>query len=633
MLIELQDLGKSFGEHEVLCGVSARVERGDRIGIIGANGTGKTTLLRILCGESQPDAGTAAFASNLTVGYLEQAGRLEPDKDVYETMRLAFAPALAALAEQETLQKRLATATETERPGIEAAIAHDMAVIDAMDAYNMDTQIKKVLSGMGFPADTWQKKAGVLSGGEQTRLRLARLLLERPDILILDEPTNHLDLETMEWLETYLKTYRGAVLVVSHDRYFLDAVCTRIWELAGKTILTYKGNYSAYLPQREAADERQQKLHDAAVEKAAKLQDYIDRNLVRASTTKMAQSRRKQLEKLEIVDAPERQGRELSFRFEYDIEPYDELVILKGLSIRIGTRTLLEPLDYTVHRGDKLVIAGPNGAGKSTLLQVLDGKRRPSGGMVRLGTGAKPGIFTQQQARRTGRVIDAIWNQYPRFTELDVRSHLARFGYRGEEVFKDCATLSGGELARLRFAELALERPNLLFLDEPTNHLDIYMRESLTQALAAYTGTLLLVTHDRYLMQTLGCPILYLEDGKATFYRDFEALRQKDTAPAAKPAAAPAAERRGGYGKEQRRRKAELRSAIKALETEIEDLGATIMALEQDINDPDVLRDHLLLRDKCDALDDARFRQQECFDQWEKKSGELEAIEAEEAAV
>ena len=579
------------------------------------------------------DAGTAAFASNLTVGYLEQAGRLEPDKDVYETMRLAFAPALAALAEQETLQKRLATATETERPGIEAAIAHDMAVIDAMDAYNMDTQIKKVLSGMGFPADTWQKKAGVLSGGEQTRLRLARLLLERPDILILDEPTNHLDLETMEWLETYLKTYRGAVLVVSHDRYFLDAVCTRIWELAGKTILTYKGNYSAYLPQREAADERQQKLHDAAVEKAAKLQDYIDRNLVRASTTKMAQSRRKQLEKLEIVDAPERQGRELSFRFEYDIEPYDELVILKGLSIRIGTRTLLEPLDYTVHRGDKLVIAGPNGAGKSTLLQVLDGKRRPSGGMVRLGTGAKPGIFTQQQARRTGRVIDAIWNQYPRFTELDVRSHLARFGYRGEEVFKDCATLSGGELARLRFAELALERPNLLFLDEPTNHLDIYMRESLTQALAAYTGTLLLVTHDRYLMQTLGCPILYLEDGKATFYRDFEALRQKDTAPAAKPAAAPAAERRGGYGKEQRRRKAELRSAIKALETEIEDLGATIMALEQDINDPDVLRDHLLLRDKCDALDDARFRQQECFDEWEKKSGELEAIEAEEAAV
>ena len=490
MLLELQNLGKSFGEHEVLHDVTAGVERGDRIGIIGANGTGKTTLLRILCGESLPDAGDAAFGTGVTTGYLEQNARLDPALDVYATMKLVFTPALDAMQQMEGLQKQLAA--DPHNAELTDKIAHCTAVVDAMDAYNMDTQIKKVLNGMGFPADTWTKAAGVLSGGEQTRLRLARLLLERPDLLILDEPTNHLDLETMEWLENYLKAYRGAVLVVSHDRYFLDAVCTRIWELRGKSIKTYRGNYSAYLPQREAADERQQKLHDAAVEKAAKLQDYVDRNLVRASTTKMAQSRRRQLEKLEIVEAPAAEAWELNFRFEYDIEPYDELVIMKNLSVHIGERTLIDALDYVVHRGDKLVIAGPNGAGKSTLLQVLDGKRRPSGGMVRLGSGAKPGIFTQQQARRAGRVMDAIWNQYPRFTELEVRSHLARFGYRGEEVFKDCASLSGGELARLRFAELALERPNLMFLDEPTNHLDIYMRESLTQALAAYTGTLLL---------------------------------------------------------------------------------------------------------------------------------------------
>ncbi len=634
MLIELKDLGKSFGEHEVLAHVTAQAEKGDRIGIIGANGTGKTTLLRILCGELSPDAGEAAFARGAAVGYLEQNGRLEPGRTVYETMRQAFSPALSAMREQEALQKQLAAAPAGQAGYIEEQITRCIAVIDAMDAYNMDTQIRKVLNGMAFPEEAWQKPAGVLSGGEQTRLRLARLLLERPDVLILDEPTNHLDLATMDWLESYLKTYRGAVLVVSHDRYFLDAVCTRIWEVAGKTVLTYRGNYSAYLPQREAADERQQKLHDAAVEKAAKLQDYIDRNLVRASTTKMAQSRRKQLEKLEIVDAPERPGRGLNFRFEYDIEPYDELVIMKGLTVRIGERTLLDALDYTVHRGDKLVIAGPNGAGKSTLLQVLDGKRRPSGGMVRLGAGAKAGIFTQQQVRRAGRVIDAIWNQYPRFTELEVRSHLARFGYRGEQVFKDCATLSGGEAARLRFAELALERPNLMFLDEPTNHLDIYMRESLTQALAAYTGTLLLVTHDRYLMQTLGCPILYLEDGKATFYRDFAALHAQDTAPAPTPApAAPVAKEpaRGGYGKEQRRRRAELRQKIRALENEIEELGAHIVELENELNDPEVLRDHLLVRDKCDELDDTRFRQQEKFDEWEKLGEELERLEAEAA--
>lgn len=627
MLLELQNLGKSFGEHEVLHDVTAGVERGDRIGIIGANGTGKTTLLRILCGESLPDAGDAAFGTGVTTGYLEQNARLDPTLDVYATMKLVFTPALDAMQQMEGLQKQLAA--DPHNAELTDKIAHCTAVVDAMDAYNMDTQIKKVLNGMGFPADTWTKAAGVLSGGEQTRLRLARLLLERPDLLILDEPTNHLDLETMEWLENYLKAYRGAVLVVSHDRYFLDAVCTRIWELRGKSIKTYRGNYSAYLPQREAADERQQKLHDAAVEKAAKLQDYVDRNLVRASTTKMAQSRRRQLEKLEIVEAPTAEAWELNFRFEYDIEPYDELVIMKGLTIRIGERTLLEALDYVVHRGDKLIIAGPNGTGKSTLLQVLDGKRRPSDGMVRLGTGAKPGIFVQQQARRAGRVIDAIWNQYPRFTELEVRSHLARFGYRGEEVFKDCATLSGGEMARLRFAELALERPNLMFLDEPTNHLDIFMRETLTDALSAYTGTLLLVTHDRYLMQTLGCPILYLEDGKATFYQNFQKLHDRDTSKQPEPAKQEDKPQKAGYGKEQRRRRAEVRTRLKALETEIEELGAHIVELENEINDPEVLRDHLLLRDKCDELDDSRFHQQELYDEWEKLAEEQDRMDAE----
>ena len=629
MLIHLEKLGKSFGEKVVLHDVSASVEKEDRIGIVGQNGAGKTTLLKILTGVYTDYDGEFSVTHGVTLGYLEQNAKLDVTLDIYGEMRSSFAPVLDAMARMQILEKKMAASPD------DAALLekHDelQNIIDAADGYNMDVNIKKVLSGMGFAQDTWSKNVGVLSGGELTRLRLAKLLLEKPDVLILDEPTNHLDFATMEWLENYLKGYSGAVLVVSHDRYFLDNVCTRIWEVSFQTMTTYKGNFSAYLPQKEAADALRQKQHDADVALAEKLQDYIDRNLVRASTTKMAQSRRKQLEKLEIVEAPTAEAYELNFRFEYDIEPYDELVIMKNLTVRIGERTLIDALDYTVHRGDKLVIAGPNGTGKSTLLQVLDGKRRPSGGMVRLGSGAKPGVFTQQQAKRAGRVIDAIWNQYPRFTELEVRSHLARFGYRGEEVFKDCAALSGGELARLRFAELALERPNLMFLDEPTNHLDIYMRESLTQALATYTGTLLLVTHDRYLMQTLGCPILYLEDGKATFYPNFAALQNRDNGKTQEQQKAEDTVKKQAYGKEQRKRRAEVRARIKAVENQIEELGAHIVELENEINDPEVLRDHLLLRDKCDELDDTRFHQQELYDEWEKLAEEQEAFEAEDA--
>ena len=627
MLIHLEKLGKSFGEKIVLHDVTASVEREDRIGIVGQNGAGKTTLLKILTGEYTDYEGEFSVTHGVTLGYLEQNAKLDPTLDIYGEMRSCFAHVLDAMAQMQILERRMAASPE------DASLLeqHDALqnIIDAADGYNMDVNIKKVLSGMGFAQDTWTKNIAVLSGGELTRLRLAKLLLEKPDVLILDEPTNHLDFATMEWLENYLKSYSGAVLVVSHDRYFLDNICTRIWEVSFQTMTTYKGNFSAYLPQKEAADALRQKQHDADVALAEKLQDYVDRNLVRASTTKMAQSRRKQLEKLEITEAPQAEAHQLNFRFEYDIEPYDELVIMKGLTIRIGERTLLEALDYVVHRGDKLIIAGPNGTGKSTLLQVLDGKRRPSGGMVRLGTGAKPGIFVQQQTRRAGRVIDAIWNQYPRFTELEVRSHLARFGYRGEEVFKDCATLSGGEMARLRFAELALERPNLMFLDEPTNHLDIFMRETLTDALSAYTGTLLLVTHDRYLMQTLGCPILYLEDGKATFYQNFQKLHDRDTSKQPEPAKQEDKPQKAGYGKEQRRRRAEVRTRLKALETEIEELGAHIVELENEINDPEVLRDHLLLRDKCDELDDSRFHQQELYDEWEKLAEEQDRMDAE----
>ena len=629
MLLTIQNIQKYFGAELCLRNISCVLDAQDRAGIIGENGAGKTTLIKIITGELYSDDGIVTLAHGATVGYLEQNSVLDPACTVYREMENAFRSVLDAMDEMKRLERQMA-----ECPGDHMLLerhAQLSAVVDAADGYNMDTQIKKILNGMAFPAPDYQKSVAVLSGGEHTRLCLAKLLLQKPDLLILDEPTNHLDFETMEWLESYLKTYPGAILVVSHDRYFLDAVCNRIFEIEDNTLTAYKGNYSAYLPQKEAAVALQQKQHDADMEKAAKLEDYIARNLVRASTTKMAQSRRKQLEKMEITEAPRTSHTDLKFRFTFDVTPYNEILTAKNISVTLGGKRLVEGLDLLVKRGERLVIAGPNGAGKSTLLRVLDGKLRPQAGTVRLGAGAKPSVFEQQQLRRGGTVISTIWDKYPKFTELEVRSHLAKLNFRGEDVFKPCSALSGGELARLRFAEILLEKPNLLFLDEPTNHLDIYTRESLGAALASYEGTLVLVTHDRYLMNSLACPILFIENGKTSLYEDYDAMMHRGAVPPEKNIAPEktASAGKAAYGKEQRRCRAELRARIKALEDEMETLALRIMALEGEVNDPDILRDHTRLRDVCDELDDTRFHQDEVLAEWERLVEEQEAYEQE----
>lgn len=629
MLLTIQNIQKYFGAELCLRNISCVLDAQDRAGVIGENGAGKTTLIKIITGELYPDDGIVTLAHGATIGYLEQNSVLDPACTVYREMENAFRSVLDAMDEMKRLERQMAECPDDHM--LLERHAQLSAVVDAADGYNMDTQIKKILNGMAFPAPDYQKSVAVLSGGEHTRLCLAKLLLQKPDLLILDEPTNHLDFETMEWLESYLKTYPGAILVVSHDRYFLDAVCNRIFEIEDNTLTAYKGNYSAYLPQKEAAVALQQKQHDADMEKAAKLEDYIARNLVRASTTKMAQSRRKQLEKMEITEAPRTSHTDLKFRFTFDVTPYNEILTAKNISVTLGGKRLVEGLDLLVKRGERLVIAGPNGAGKSTLLRVLDGKLRPQAGTVRLGAGAKPSVFEQQQLRRGGTVISTIWDKYPKFTELEVRSHLAKLNFRGEDVFKPCSALSGGELARLRFAEILLEKPNLLFLDEPTNHLDIYTRESLGAALASYEGTLVLVTHDRYLMNSLACPILFIENGKTSLYEDYDAMMHRGAVPPEKNIAPEktASAGKAAYGKEQRRRRAELRTRIKALEDEMETLALRIMALEGEVNDPDVLRDHTRLRDVCDELDDTRFHQDEVLAEWERLVEEQEAYEQE----
>ncbi|MDD3429061.1 MAG: ABC-F family ATP-binding cassette domain-containing protein [Oscillospiraceae bacterium] len=627
MLITLNKVCLSFGSDVILQDITAQLDKQNRIGIIGENGAGKTTLLRILMGQLLPDSGEFSVQRGSTLGYLEQNGALNSALTVYQEMESAFSAVTAAMEELKAIEQQLVNHAEDAQ--LIERHSYLVAIIDAADGYNMDTQIKKILFGMGFPASTHSKEVRVLSGGERTRLLLAKLLLQNPDVLILDEPTNHLDFETLEWLENYLKGYSGAVLVVSHDRYFLDEVTNFIWELEDTHLISYRGNYSAYLPQKEMAVQLQQKQHDADVAKAAKLQDYVDRNLVRASTTKMAQSRRKQLEKMDITEKPKTSHTELKFQFEFDVAPYNEVLTIKALDVAIGGKTLIKQLNLQVLRGERLVIAGPNGAGKSTLLRVLAGRLKPLSGTIKLGSGVRPSFFEQQQTLRSSSVINAIWDKYPKFTELEVRNLLARFNFKGEDVFKEASKLSGGELARLRFAEILLERPNLMFLDEPTNHLDIYTRESLGNALACYEGTLLLVTHDRYLMNSLECPILYVEEDKTTLYESYQAMMQhqaaevQNTISAAKAQAQP---KPTAAPKELRRRKAELRNLIRDTEIEIEKLGADIVEMEALLGTDEVLKDHERLRQLCDDLDDTRFKQDELYTKWEQLVEENETL-------
>ena len=529
MLIHLEKLGKSFGEKVVLHDVSASVEKEDRIGIVGQNGAGKTTLLKILTGVYTDYDGEFSVTHGVTLGYLEQNAKLDVTLDIYGEMRSSFAPVLDAMAQMQILEKKMAASPD------DAALLekHDelQNIIDAADGYNMDVNIKKVLSGMGFAQDTWSKNVGVLSGGELTRLRLAKLLLEKPDVLILDEPTNHLDFATMEWLENYLKGYSGAVLVVSHDRYFLDNVCTRIWEVSFQTMTTYKGNFSAYLPQKEAADALRQKQHDADVALAEKLQDYIDRNLVRASTTKMAQSRRRQLEKLEITEAPQDETNQLKFRFEYDVEPWNELVLLKNLTIQIGGRTLLEPFTYTVCRGQRLIIAGPNGAGKSTLGYVLMGapKYTVTGGQI-LFKGedithestdkrAKAGMFLSFQEplevpglTLEGFIRSALQQKVGHVRYYDFKKELARcmdilqmdasYAERSLNV-----GFSGGEKKKAEILQLMMLKPSLAILDETDSGLDVDAVRLVSKGVEEYqkdhNGALLIITHSTRILDAL----------------------------------------------------------------------------------------------------------------------------------
>ncbi len=628
MLITLDNVGKSYGIDVILHNISAVVNENDRIGIIGENGAGKTTLLNMLMGILENDEGDIIVADNVTIGYLKQTDGLNPNNTIYSEMETVFAQSFKAIKEIELVEKKLAAAPDDEK----LIERHNelQNIIYSKDGYNTDFQIKKMLNGMGFSESEHSKIVGVLSGGERTRLNLAKLLLENPDVLILDEPTNHLDFDTLTWLEDYLLGYKGAIITVSHDRFFLDKIVKRIWEVEDAQLYEYKGNYSDFSVLKEEKLKQQQKQYEADMEKVAKLEDYVARNLVRASTSNMAKSRRKQLEKMDIAEKPKAVRVPLKFKFEFDIKPYDEVLNIENLSVQAGGKMLIEKLNLNLHRGERLIIAGANGTGKTTLLNTITGRIRAAEGKIKIGTGVKPAIFDQYIVNKSGSIIDNIWALRPKWTQLEVRSYLARFGFRGEDVFKESSSLSGGEKARMRFCEISLDRANLLFLDEPTNHLDIYMREAITTALSEYEGTIVVITHDRFLMKSLNCPILNIENKCGVFYKDFEdfmAKRSSSQFMIKKSVDKSAKEEKQAVQlnqKEQRRKAAQDRARFKECEREIEALQEKLEEYQNDMQNPDIVSDHEKMAKLWQEMENSRQKMDELMDEWAEISERLE---------
>ena len=632
MLLSCTGIHKFYQDHHVLRSVSLTVENQDRIGLVGDNGCGKSTLLRILTEQELPDAfehdePVIAKATNLRIGYLAQNAGLDGSRTVLEEMNDAFSHLHEAKETMRMLESKMESGLSAEELDEYARLS---AFFEINDGYTTDVRIRTVLYGMGFGEDALPRQISGFSGGEKTRLALCKLLLETPDLLILDEPTNHLDFRTVGWLEDYLKTWRGALLIVSHDRFFLDRLCTSICELERGELTRYKGNYTAFTRLRAESRERQQKEYEAQQREIAKLEDYVARNKVRASTAKSAKSREKQLEKMERIEKPYAAAKSAKLSFTYSVVPPIDVLEVRNIDLTVGTgamqKTLMENISFTVRRGDKIGIIGENGAGKSTLLKVLR-NILPHKGLVRWASGTRLGCFEQESESLNpyATVFDELHDRYPALSDFEVRSLLGQVRLTGENVFKETGVISGGERAKLCFAILMLEHGNILLLDEPTNHLDLTTKEILEQALTEFDGTVLFVSHDRYLLERLADQLFVLENGTLTpFKGKFSAYQEQirrrteaEQAAAAEEKQRKAAEaQKAGYrSKEQRSQEAKRRAEVRRLEQEMDRLQAEQDTLQESLTDESVAGDYEKMQQVCSRLEEIRLLQDELLEQ------------------
>lgn len=646
MLLNVEHLYKYFNGQALLKDINFTVEDREAVGLIGINGCGKSTLLNIITGSEGYDKtpeglGSVNIAGKASIGFLRQNSGLNSELTIGEEMKNAFAPLLETLDKMKVLEKKMADGGDIDD------ISHEYAELssyfEARDGYRIDVKIKQVLNGMGFGSTPTDRVISTLSGGEKTRLALAKLLLEEPNLLILDEPTNHLDFETLMWLEDYLKGYKGAIIIVSHDRYFLNKVCTRICEIEQGRLTSYRGDYSSYLVQKKMNSERQLKEYETQQKEIAKLEDYVAKNLVRASTSKMAKSRQHMLDRIERIDKPLMYTKPPKIKLEYDIEPTKDIVRVVDCPLVVGEgadkKELIKSLTMNVRRGEHVAIIGANGIGKTSILKLIQGIIPHEGGNISWGGNVKISYFEQEHAildpHKT--VLEEIMDRYPRLSEQQARSVLGAVLLTGENVFKPISVLSGGERAKLCFAIMALNRGNVLVLDEPTNHLDLSTKEVLEDALAEFGGTIILVSHDRYLLNKVASRIIEIKHDEANSYEgNFDAYSEAVNAARQLKMQSEAeikrAEEEKAYkenkarqyrSKEQRAADAQKRNRIRELEKEIEDTEVLIFELENAISDPEIASDYSKMSEKCKELEEAKTALDQKMDEWAELSDQL----------
>lgn len=648
MLLNIEHLYKYFNGEPLLKDINLTVEDREAVGLIGINGCGKSTLLNIITGSESFDKtpeglGSVNIAGKATIGFLKQNSGLNSELTIAEEMKNAFAPLLETLEQMKRLEKEMSKKESGEFEQISKEYADLSSYFEARDGYRIDVKIKQVLNGMGFGSTPTNRVISTLSGGEKTRLALAKLLLEEPNLLILDEPTNHLDFNTLMWLEDYLKGYKGSILIVSHDRYFLNRVCTRICEIEQGRLTSYKGDYSSYLVQKKMNSERQLKEYEAQQKEIAKLEDYVAKNIVRASTSKMAKSRQHALDRIERIEKPLMFTKPPKIKLEYDIEPTKDIVRVVECPVEVGEgadkKVLVKSLNMHVRRGEHVAIIGANGIGKTSILKLIQGIIPHESGNISWGNNVKISYFEQEHSilNRRNTVIEEVLRRYPRLSEQQARSALGAVLLTGENVFKPVSVISGGERAKLCFAIMALNRGNVLILDEPTNHLDLNTKEVLEDAIADFGGTIILVSHDRYLLNKVADRIIEVKPDEINSYEGnfdaySEAVNNAEQIKAEEEAERKRDEEQKAYrenkakqyrNKEQRAADAQKRNRVKELEKEIEETEILIFNLENEISDPEIASDYAKMSDKCRELEQAKTALDEKMDEWAVLSEQL----------